>query len=89
MENEKQLEKLLIEMNQETVGFRGDELGLFDYQDLDTTTREAKWQILAYLIDAQKITPREIGVLFEKNPWFTDWYKRMVLSDIPVSETYH
>ena len=42
MENEKQLEKLLIEMNQETVGFRGDELGLFDYQDLDTKTREAK-----------------------------------------------
>ena len=82
MENEKQLEKLLTEMNQETVGFRGDELGLFDYQDLDTTTREAKWQILAYLIDAQKITPKEIGVL-------TDWYKRMVLSDIPVSETYH
>ena len=35
MENEKQLEKLLTEMNQETVGFRGDELGLFDYQDLD------------------------------------------------------
>jgi|TARA_B100001093_G_scaffold346557_1_gene331155 hypothetical protein len=89
MKDEKQLESLLSEMNQETIGFRGDEFGLFDYQDLDSEVREQKWFILSYLIDMQKISPKETGLLFQQNPWFTDWYKRTVLSEVPESETYH
>ena len=85
----KQLEFLLSEMNQETAGCRGDEFGLFDYQDLDREVREQKWFVLSYLIEIQKISPKETGLLFTKNPWFTDWYKRTVLSEIPVEETYH
>ena len=27
--------------------------------------------------------------ILQNNPWFTEWYKRTVLSDVPVSETYH
>ena len=38
--NEKQLTSLLEEMKNETSTVRGDEFGIFDYQDLDTEIRE-------------------------------------------------
>ena len=34
-ESEEQLNKLLAEMREETQSVRGDEFGLFDYNDLD------------------------------------------------------
>ena len=33
--NESLIQKLLEEMKQETASVRGDEFGIFDYQDLD------------------------------------------------------
>ena len=89
MENEERLRKLLAEMQQETQSVRGDEFGLFDYNDLDRETQEAKWQIIAYIMDMGRIQSEDIAMILKNNPWFNEWYCRMVLSDKPVSETYH
>ena len=35
METEKNIEKIILEMRNETASMRGDEFGIFDYQDLD------------------------------------------------------
>jgi len=87
--NESLIQKLLEEMKQETASVRGDEFGIFDYQDLDAEIREQKWFILSYIIDSGRIQSNDLATLFEKNPWFNDWYKRTVLSDTPQLETYH
>jgi len=87
--NEKQLTSLLEEMKNETSTVRGDEFGIFDYQDLDAEIREQKWFILSYIIDSGRIQSTDLAKLFENNPWFNEWYGRTVLSEIPVSETYH
>jgi len=89
METEKNIEKIILEMRNETASMRGDEFGIFDYQDLDTEMREQKWFVLSYIIDMGKIESKDLAVLFEKNPWFNDWYKRTVLSEVPQLETYH
>ena len=86
---EKNIEKIILEMRNETASMRGDEFGIFDYQDLDTEMREQKWFVLSYIIDMGKIESKDLAVLFEKNPWFNDWYKRTVLSEVPQLETYH
>ena len=87
--NEKQLTSLLEEMKNETSTVRGDEFGIFDYQDLDTEIREQKWMILSYIIDMGRIEPKDLAMLFQNNPWFNEWYVRTILSEVPVSETYH
>ena len=87
--NEKQLTSLIEEMKNETSTVRGDEFGIFDYNDLDSEIREQKWFVLSYIIDMGKIESKDLAVLFEKNPWFNDWYKRTVLSEVPQLETYH
>ena len=89
MENEEQLRKILQEMQQETASVTGDEFGLFDYNDLDPEMREQKWQILSYIIDMGRIKGEDVAKLLENNPWFNEWYCRMILSDKPVAETYH
>ena len=89
MENEEQLRKILQEMQQETASVTGDEFGLFDYNDLDPEMREQKWQILSYVIDMGRIKGEDVAKLLENNPWFNEWYCRMILSDKPVAETYH
>ena len=76
-------------MQQETASVTGDEFGLFDYNDLDPEMREQKWQILSYVIDMGRIKGEDVAKLLENNPWFNEWYKRTILSDIPVAETYH
>ena len=86
---EKNIEKIILEMRNETKSLRGDEFGIFDYQDLDTEVREQKWFVLSYIIDLGRIESKDLAVLFEKNPWFNDWYKRTVLSEVPQLETYH
>lgn len=86
---EKNIEKIILEMRNETKSLRGDEFGIFDYQDLDTEVREQKWFVLSYIIDMGRIESKDLAVLFEKNPWFNDWYKRTVLSEVPQLETYH
>ena len=88
-ESEEQLRKILQEMQQETASVTGDEFGLFDYNDLDPEMREQKWQILSYVIDMGRIKGEDVAKLLENNPWFNEWYKRTILSDIPVAETYH
>ena len=88
-ENEEQLREILREMQQETASVTGDEFGLFDYNDLDPETREQKWQILSYVIDMNKMQSKDVAKLLENNPWFNEWYRRMILSDKPVEETYH
>ena len=88
-ESEEQLRKILQEMQNEAQNVRGDEFGLFDYHDLDPEMREQKWHILSYVVDTGRMKPEEVATLFKNNPWFTEWYKRTVLSDIPVQETYH
>ena len=87
--NEKQLTSLLEEMKNETSTVRGDEFGIFDYQDLDSEIREQKWMILSYIIDMGRIEPKDLAMLFQNNPWFNEWYVRTILSEVPVSETYH
>ncbi len=89
MENEEQLQKLLKEMAKETAYVTGDEFGLFDYNDLDPEIREQKWQIISYVIDSGRIQMDDVAKLLENNPWFNEWYRRMILSDKPVAETYH
>ena len=64
-----------------------DDIGLFDYTDLEPEDREQRWMVLAYCIEQKRIT--DVGILFELNPFFFDWYKRNILSEIPISETYH
>tara|TARA_X000001036_G_scaffold181456_1_gene171647 strand:+ start:276 stop:548 length:273 start_codon:yes stop_codon:yes gene_type:complete len=88
-ESEEQLRKILQEMQQETASVTGDEFGLFDYNDLDPEMREQKWQILSYVIDMGRIKGEDVAKLLENNPWFNEWYCRMILSDKPVAETYH
>ena len=87
--NEEQLRKILQEMQQETASVTGDEFGLFDYNDLDPEMREQKWQIISYVIDSGKIQMDDVAKLLENNPWFNEWYRRMILSDKPMPETYH
>ena len=89
MENEEQLREILREMQQETASVTGDEFGLFDYNDLDPEMREQKWQILSYIIDMNKMQSKDVAKLLQNNPWFNEWYRRMILSDKPVAETYH
>ena len=89
MESEEQLRKILQEMQQETASVTGDEFGLFDYNDLDPEMREQKWQILSYIIDMGRSKGEDVAMLLENNPWFNEWYCRMILSDKPVAETYH
>ena len=89
MESEEQLRKILQEMQQETASVTGDEFGLFDYNDLDPEMREQKWQIISYVIDSGKIQMDDVAKLLENNPWFNEWYRRMILSDKPMPETYH
>ena len=64
-----------------------DDKGLFDYTDLEKEDREQRWMVLAYCIEQKKIT--DVRILFERNPFFFDWYKRNILSDVPVNETCH
>lgn len=87
-ESEEQLRKILREMQQETASVTGDEFGLFDYNDLDPEMREQKWQILSYIIDMNKMQSKDVAKLLQNNPWFNEWYRRMILSDKPVAETY-
>jgi len=36
-----------------------------------------------------RIQREDVALILKNNPWFNDWYCRTVLSDTPVSETYH
>ena len=67
----------------------GKEFGLFEYHEDPPEMREEKWRIIARLIDDGRIEGSEINSLFENNPFFYDWYKRTILADMPLSETYH
>ncbi len=68
---------------------QGDEFGIFDYTDLNEEMREQKWLILSYMIEQGKVRSEDVGTLFQNNPFFFDWYKRNVISEIPISETCH
>ena len=68
---------------------KGDEFGLFDYHNETQESREQKWMMISYMIDAGKIKPEDIGMMFQNNPFFYDWYKRNIMSDVPIPETYH
>tara|TARA_Y100001973_G_C5193490_1_gene332568 strand:- start:2045 stop:2302 length:258 start_codon:yes stop_codon:yes gene_type:complete len=67
----------------------GNEFGLFDFSEETAEVREEKWFIISHLIKENKIAPEHIGDLFEKNPFFFDWYKRVILSDVPIPSTLH
>ena len=83
------LEEIISEMKNEASQSQGNEFGIFDYNDLDEEKREQKWQILSYIIDMNKMRLEDTATLFQNNPFFYDWYKRNILSEIPISETYH
>ena len=83
------LEELITEMKNEASQIQANEFGIFDYNDLDEEKREQKWQILSYIIDMNKMRLEDTATLFQNNPFFYDWYKRNILSEIPISETYH
>ena len=65
------------------------ELNINDKIHLDPEIREQKWQILSYIIDMNKMQSKDVAKLLQNNPWFNEWYCRMILSDKPVQETYH
>ena len=67
----------------------GEEFGLFEYHEEPKEVREEKWLIIARLLEEGRIKNEEVASLFENNPFFFDWYKRNILSDMPMSETYH
>ena len=83
------LEEIISEMKNEASQIQGNEFGIFDYNDLDEEKREQKWQILSYIIDMNKMRLEDTATLFQNNPFFYDWYKRNILSEIPISEPYH
>ena len=83
------LEEIISEMKNEASQIQGNEFGIFDYNDLDEEKREQKWQILSYIIDMNKMRLEDTATLFQNNPFFYVWYKRNILSEIPISETYH
>ena len=68
---------------------KGNEFGLFDYHDETPDKRIQNWMMISYMIDAGKIKSDDVGMMFQNNPFFYDWYKRNVLADVPVPETYH
>ena len=70
-------------------GIKGDEFGLFDYNELHSDVREHRWYVIAYMIDAGRIKSEDASMMFKQNPFFYDWYKRTILADTPVMETYH
>ena len=88
-ENYRELLKAISSLgeNERITVASGDDIGLFDYTDLEKEDREQRWMVLAYCIEQKKIT--DIGLLFERNPFFFDWYKRNVISEVPIEETYH
>ena len=67
----------------------GTEFGLFEYHEEPKEVREEKWLIIARLLEEGRIVNEEVNALFENNPFFSDWYRRVILSDVPISETYH
>ena len=67
----------------------GSEFGLFEYHEEPKEVREEKWLIIARLLEEGRIKNEEVASLFENNPFFFDWYKRNILSDMHMSETYH
>ena len=73
----------------ESSGIKGDEFGLFDYNDIDPETREHRWMVISYMIDAGRIKAEDASMMFRQNPFFYDWYKRTILADTPIMETYH
>ena len=91
MENEERqrLEEIISEMKNKASSIRGDEFGIFDYNEDDRETQESKWRILCYIIDMKQMKLEDTATLFQNNPFFYDWYKRNVISEIPISETYH
>jgi len=68
---------------------KGTEFGLFEYHEEPKEVREEKWLIIARLLEEGRIIDEEVSALFENNPFFADWYRRVILSDVPISETYH
>ena len=70
-------------------GIKGDEFGLFDYNNESSDVQEHRWMVIAYMIDAGRIKSEDAGMMFRNNPFFYDWYKRTILADTPVMETYH
>ena len=67
----------------------GNEFGLFDYSEYAKEDREEKWMAISYLIEQGKIHHEDVATIFQNNPFFFDWYKRTILSDLAISETYH
>jgi|TARA_R110001592_G_scaffold328061_3_gene609444 hypothetical protein len=89
MEDEQRIQELIQEMKTEASSIRGDEFGIFDYNDEDRETQESKWRILSYIIEMNRMSLEDTAILFQNNPFFFDWYKRNVISEVPIEETYH
>ena len=82
-----QMTKMKKEMDSSNI--KGDEFGLFDYNNESSDVQEHRWMVIAYMIDAGRIKSEDAGMMFRNNPFFYDWYKRTILADTPVTETYH
>ena len=46
-------------------------------------------EAISYIIESGKVQQEDVAMLFQNNPFFFDWYKRTILSDTAISETYH
>ena len=55
----------------------------------DQEEREEKWRAISYIIESGKVSQTDVAMFFQNNPFFFYWYKRTILSDTPISETYH
>lgn len=75
--------------NKYTDTIRGDEFGLFDYHELNEKQRIEKWMVIALIIEEKRVASNDVATIFRNNPFFFDWYKRTILADTPISETYH
>ena len=49
----------------------------------------AEFGLFDYTDIDQQDRQEDVAMLFENNPFFFGWYKRTILSDTPISETYH
>lgn len=89
--NDAEIEKQLLLMQNEIKdsNIKGDEFGLFDYNDQEPHVQEHRWMVIAYMIDAGRIKSKDASMIYRNNPFFYDWYKRTILADVPQMETYH
>ena len=68
---------------------KGTEFGLFEYHEEPKEINEEKWLIIIRLLEEGRIVNEEVNTNLRTNFLSLSDYRRVILSDVPISETYH